>query len=306
MLYIALIVLQFPTNLAAWMRARSLQIPRVMGGSTGKKREIEVFSGVCGPSYPDRRRIDSDVRAFLRQPSTPWIVFDRASLPEMSEMREMSDGKSDGPVFRSPMSSVLASEGVFPKELLPKGAAPEILALPAEPSSLTVAADIAPAPESPEAGEPEADIAFMTPRRSRTRWYAAFGGVAALGALVVFGMYHAPKPAPRAQAAAHGPSVVVDVPPPPPPVLDTMPAAANVAVAARVVTNEPVKPRRLGKLSLRGAAAYKRVYFDGKLLLGNRARSFDVYCGDHTISIGVRNDEHEIEVPCGGEFVVNR
>jgi|GEM_PF-1678147 len=31
------------------------------------------------PSYPDRARIDSDVRAFLRPVSTPWIVFDRDS-----------------------------------------------------------------------------------------------------------------------------------------------------------------------------------------------------------------------------------
>src|SRR5689334_11714124 len=31
------------------------------------------------PSYPDRARIDSDVRAFLRPVSSPWIVFDRDS-----------------------------------------------------------------------------------------------------------------------------------------------------------------------------------------------------------------------------------
>src|SRR5262249_7527009 len=31
------------------------------------------------PSYPDRARIDSDVRAFLRPASSPWIVFDRDS-----------------------------------------------------------------------------------------------------------------------------------------------------------------------------------------------------------------------------------
>jgi hypothetical protein len=31
------------------------------------------------PSYPDRKRIDSDVRAFLRPVSSPWIVFDRDS-----------------------------------------------------------------------------------------------------------------------------------------------------------------------------------------------------------------------------------
>jgi hypothetical protein len=34
---------------------------------------------VRDPSYPDRARIDSDVRAFLRPASSPWIVFDRDS-----------------------------------------------------------------------------------------------------------------------------------------------------------------------------------------------------------------------------------
>lgn len=276
-----------------------MQIPRVMGGSTGKKREIEVVSGVCGPSYPDRRRIDSDVRAFLRQPSTPWIVFDRASRVAMSET---PDVKMDGAVFRSPMSSVLASEGVFPK-----APAPEAVAPPVEPSSLTVAADIAVSSEALGVREPEADPEFTTPRPSRGAryaWCGAFGAVAALVVIVASAAHPSPKSAPKAQAASHGPTVVADAPPL---ALDAVPAAAaNVAVAARAVTTEPAKPRRLGKLSLRGAAAYKRVYFDGKLLLGNRARSFDVYCGDHTISIGVRNDEHEIEVPCGGEFVVQR
>jgi hypothetical protein len=36
------------------------------------------------PSYPDRARIDSDVRAFLRPVSTPWIVFDRDSRVDPS------------------------------------------------------------------------------------------------------------------------------------------------------------------------------------------------------------------------------
>ncbi|WP_146652961.1 hypothetical protein [Labilithrix luteola] len=220
-------------------------------------------------------------------------------------MADVADANKHGRVFRSAMSSVLASDGVFPTE-----PAPEVIVPSVEPSSLSVAADLA-APSEPNA-ECGSDcdsegVPFLTPRASRGKWFAAAGALLVV-AVGVFGAHSmgSPPPAHEAQPASHGPSVVADVPPP---ALDAMPlAAANVAVAgaARAVTSEPAKPRRLGKLSLRGAAAYKRVYFDGKLLLGNRARSFDVFCGEHTISIGVRNDEHEIEVPCGGEFVVAR
>lgn len=43
------------------------------------KPEASVTPVNRDPSYPDRARIDSDVRAFLRPASSPWIVFDRDS-----------------------------------------------------------------------------------------------------------------------------------------------------------------------------------------------------------------------------------
>lgn len=49
-----------------------------------KNRESDAATDIpVAPvvSIPDRRRIDSDVRAFLREPSTPWIVFDQEGRP---------------------------------------------------------------------------------------------------------------------------------------------------------------------------------------------------------------------------------
>jgi len=63
-------------------------------------------SGNSGVSIPDRRRIDSDVRAFLREPSTPWIVFDQEGRPP-SQL-------AVGEVLKGPRRTLLSDYDFFP------------------------------------------------------------------------------------------------------------------------------------------------------------------------------------------------
>lgn len=125
------------------------------------------------PSYPDRARIDSDVRAFLRPVSTPWIVFDRDSrcddfaksalrvgavfasspslrpeyvdsapgsdlrsslTPEMSAAFAAPVRMTDAP---APAAAAPSSAPMFP----PSSGSPESVV---EPSSLVVASDVMP------------------------------------------------------------------------------------------------------------------------------------------------------------------
>src|SRR5262245_53149545 len=62
------------------------------------------------PSFVDRRRLDSDVRAFLRQPSTPWVVFDRDSRVPRDVPRDVPIG-----AFTSARSSLASTPGFFPQ-----------------------------------------------------------------------------------------------------------------------------------------------------------------------------------------------
>jgi hypothetical protein len=80
--------------------------------------------------------------------------------------------------------------------------------------------------------------------------------------------------------------------PPPPPTSEPSPSKAPSAF------------RGYGKLVVKGAATYTRVYYDGKLLLGQGPRSFRVFCGPHTVALGEREAVREVEVPCNGQLVV--
>ncbi len=89
------------------------------------------------PSYPDRARIDSDVRAFLRPVSTPWIVFDRDSRVDDFAKSALRVG------------AVFASSPSFRPEVIK--AAEEI----GKPVSEVAAMSLPLAPlEQPSAGEP--------------------------------------------------------------------------------------------------------------------------------------------------------
>src|SRR3954462_4719843 len=89
----------------------------------------ETTSAIPGVSIPDRRRIDSDVRAFLREPSTPWIVFDQEGRPP-SQL-------AVGELLPMAMSSIAAAHGFFPATAAIDAAAAHAKIV--EPSSLAVA-----------------------------------------------------------------------------------------------------------------------------------------------------------------------
>jgi hypothetical protein len=257
--------------------------------------------GLLTVSIPDRRRIDSDVRALLRQPSTPWIVFDREGRPP-SQL-------AVGEVLPAALSSVIPDHGFFPATAIIDAAA-HYAASRQEPSSLAVAADLA--------GEPVEALglpAIPARRLSRRILGAAVAGLAMV-ATVAFGAASLSADAPdmhAARSSAHGSPVPADVPPPQ---LDvkaeravmTAPAAPAIAVAAAAPAPAPVPglDKRFSRLSITGDARSRDVFLDGKRLLGHGARSFTVTCGAHSIAVGTRADAHTLDAPCGAELVLSK
>lgn len=329
------------------------------------------------PSYPDRERIDSDVRAFLRPASSPWIVFDRdsrvddfakralrlgkvfasspgfdddyssgdvvssvpldrpiTSPPPKAETRSDApplppptidpgvpsvppaavapkpDAFANGAVLQHAMSSVLPSTGVFP----PSTGAPDAAV---EPSNLVVAADvIAEKNASSDETGAESELPGLRSSTSRKRFVFVAGacaGVFALAGLAVFalgrGRTETPSASPAAQAAVVEPAAPVVDPPAPAVDLDQL-APPTPAPAATAEEAQPAKPEKkksaFGKLTIKGEAKHKNVYFDNKRMLGHGQRSFLVFCGKHTIAVNDRANAQEVEIPCGGEYVVSK
>lgn len=324
------------------------------------------------PSYPDRERIDSDVRAFLRPASSPWIVFDRdsrvddfakaalrlgkvfASSPSfvddssgdvvssvpldrpITEPTPEPETRSDAPALPPPtldsgcgaaptkpdafangavlehaMSSVLPSTGLFP----PSTDAPDANV---EPSNLVVASDVISDSDEPRPEEPPAsgEVGLVIGRRaSRRRIVFVAGtcaGVLALAGATVFAIgnrarveaFAAMQAVPTAQAVqAAMPSPVAD-PPAAALEMDRAPTPDDGAIPGK--PEKPEKKTRFGKLTIKSEAKYKNVYFDGKRMLGTGQRTFLVYCGKHTIAVTDKAKVKEIEIPCGGEYVVSK
>ena len=299
-----------------------------------KVTEIATPSGTSGVSIPDRRRIDSDVRAFLREPSTPWIVFDQEGRPP-SQL-------AVGEVLRGPRRTLLSDYDFFPATSAVDHASSHGKLV--EPSSLAVASDLAlaserasspaPAPADVDADLPEASAIPMF-GLSRRVLGASAAAVALLSVLAVGTLAlrsassngAAFRNAALAQPATHsaGAAVPAEIPPPDldvkAPVIAPQPAVAPAVVAAPAPAPAPVAltvvaPRneastksganKYGRLTIAGDARAKDVFMDGKRMLGHGARSFSVMCGTHTISVSVRNDAHEVEIPCNAELVVGK
>ncbi len=319
------------------------------------------------PSYPDRARIDSDVRAFLRPVSTPWIVFDRDSRvddfaksalrvgavfasspsfrPEVIQAAAES-GKSVEEIAAQPMPGQAAPESVIVRERFEPGAVltpvmssvlPDAGTFPSstsaresagEPSNVVVAADVFPdsasaiAVESARpslASDPFASPPAFVARRGRIAAIAGAcaGGLALVGvsAIVLAGGARAQakvaSAAQTAQVSAAAAAIATpgvaetaardDLPAPP-----TTTAAATSArePAAAKASTDPKK--RFGKLTIKGEARRKNVWFDGKRMLGSGQRSFTVFCGMHTIAVSDKSDARDVDVPCNGEYVVSR
>lgn len=254
------------------------------------------------PSIPDRRRMESDVRAFLRAPSTPWITFDRDS--------KVAAGES--PIPQVVVSSFRSSihDGIFAKanaNAIPIREMPE----PApssrlEPSGMTVAHDIDAEDVHVPAGDDE--DAYL-PKPSRAAKLVAIG-MCALTALAIGGIGIAgakKKSESRAAAAAFQVTVPIDtsareVPPPPPPV-EAAPAPAPAPAPKAIAKDDP--RAKVGRLEINSDVAKGDVWLDGKRLLGRGARHFDIVCGNHTIAIGKKSDAHTMDVPCGGELILS-
>lgn len=254
----------------------------------------------AGVSTPDRRRIDSDVRAFLREPSTPWIVFDQDVRPPS----QLAIGEVLP--WRSALSSVMPEHGFFPATaIVDRDAQAHAAAL--EPSSLAVAADLA---DEPSALDPSALDHGPSPipmRGLRRRVLGAAAGGAAMLAVVALGLAAlgaTPSPlAERAPAAANAPAAGDLLPPD----LDAKPSAPAPVTP---VTPAPPESRplaqRFGRLSIVGDARGRDVFLDGKRMLGKGTRSFTVVCGTHSIAIGTRADAHDLDVPCNAELTLGK
>ena len=252
-------------------------------------------AGLPGASTPDRRRIDSDVRAFLREPSTPWIVFDQDARPA-SQL-----AASELMPWRCPLSSVMPEHGFFPATAAID--AQHVTAL--EPSSLAVASDLV--DEAPAAHADLGSDPIPMRRLSRRVLGAAVGGAAMLAVVAIGLMALSATPAPEgapAAAANAGPSGG-DLLPPDLDVKAAPPPAAPPVVAAIAPENRPLA-QRFGRLSIVGDARGRDVFLDGKRMLGKGTRSFTVTCGPHAIAIGNRADAREMDVPCNAELTLGK
>jgi hypothetical protein len=277
------------------------------------------------PSVPDRERIDSDVRAFMRPVSTPWIVFDRDSrigdelaFATKAAMRAGVAFMSspDLPPSPAPMPPVqmqmpmpmpatpTAASRLADINAMFPGSVPQ-QKVNEEPSSLIVAADVV-----PEAPKPSL-IDIVPMKRSRVGLIGAtLGavGVCSIAAYVIASLQTAPAPAaaaepPKVEAAvaaapppAPEPAPVVEAPAPPP-------APEPAAAPAEVVGENATDPKkRWGTLTIKSK---KQVWFDGKRMLGTGNRSFMVYCGMHTVAVAEKTAQKDMEVPCNGELTID-
>jgi hypothetical protein len=296
--------------------------------------KLGVEPTVSGVSIPDQRRIDSDVRAFLRQPSTPWIVFDRDSRPPQVSVgdvflvpRRSLLSLSDAHFFTSApeleaRGSACAAGSFVARGLPPLPAEPPLS--PVEPSTLTVATDLLPV------GDPVPDLAedIGPAPMFNVRPYL----LSACGAVLSFGLVVA------VAAFAIGRSGTVHEASASPALVSPAAAGQQVRSAATPVTSQSVagapaegtleapsdsnvvvptplasagtasSPKKYVRFAIAGEARTRDVYLDGKRLLGHGARSFPVLCGTHTVAVGRRSDTRAVEIPCtsGAELVLTK
>lgn len=227
---------------------------------------IRIAMRAPDPSYPDRARIDSDVRYLLRPPSTPWITFDKEPKPEV----------------HFPETSSVST------------------APPVEPSNVVVATDIQDVrPAAPSLFDTTHDEPHLPPVAHPKRIMIAVATTIGLAGMMVatviaLGSRNAPV-----KAAAQAVATTAEVAPPSFAPAPPTPAPPPTAVESKVKDG-------WAKLTIKGPAKGHRVYLDGKMLLGKGERSFTVRCGEHSIAIGNKTEAKDVDVPCNGEYVVSR
>lgn len=254
------------------------------------------------PAHPlDRRRIDSDVREMLRQPSTPWITFNRASR---------ASGLAAGDVLprRASVLEVLAP--VAP-------AAPTT-----EPSTMAVASDVGTEMPSVITTTPVVSEATVPTTLRRSGWsplsiaVIAAGLTLSAGLVVATSTYDAPARQVATPAAPTKAAAKAEAPPSEAPLTDLGAGLGSASIGHGSATEPAKDPKapaakdakdtKFGRLTIRGAAKGKNVFLDGKRLLGTGVRSFTVQCGTHVVSTQGREGGSAVEVPCNGELVVDR
>jgi len=215
------------------------------------------------PSYPDRARIDSDVRAFLRPVSSPWIVFDRDSRAEgdfgksalrigavfasspslLPEPRELAEAMATGSSKFTIAEPVITQQDQplsfeSPARMFP---APVINEAPVvEPSNVVVAKDVLLDEQQQPRAAIESDpfaVPGLVPNRKKSLMIA--GGVvgmlalAAVVALSIGGRHATKAKAPVANAA------IVQQPAAAPPPVVAIPAAVPEPAAAIEIDQAP-------------------------------------------------------------------
>lgn len=251
------------------------------------------------PSYPDRARIDSDVRAFLRPASSPWIVFDRDSKVDDFAKSALRLGAvfASSPGLRQPSTVKLPQPTIVEAPMFPVSATPAAPAV--EPSTVVLATDVVPETARTRSVFSIPD-GLVRKRPSRAIVAAAVGVVLGVTALVAF----RPSP-PKATAVASAPPPVVVAPPPA--VVEPAPAveAAPPVEVTKPAEAEP-KKKVLGKLTIKSDPKTKNVWMDGKRMLGVGYRTFLVACGMHTIAVNDKADAKDVEIPCNGEYAIGK
>lgn len=231
--------------------------------------EVAEVHGPARRAPVDRPYLESDVRYFLKQPSTPWIVFDK----DVVETPPAAGG--EGP--------------------------------PAEPSGLAVAADLG-VGDAPDLAE-DIEVEWQAPvpvsaRLARVGAALAVTVAVVAGVVGVRAWASSPAQATVAAAAPPAPPPPAEPAPPEPPkaLAAPTPKPPSAKEAAKVEATGAKK--KLGRVVLRGPAASGFVYYDGKRLLGSGPRVFDVLCGTHSIAVGTREASREVDIPCGSAIVI--
>lgn len=262
------------------------------------------------PSVPDRERIDSDVRAFIRPVSTPWIVFDRDSKVHDELAFATKAAMRAGVAFMSspdlsPPAPTAASRLADINAMFPPSVPNQKAAAVEEPSSLIVAADVVPATPAIDA-----------PKKRRVGVIGAtLGavGVCSIAAYIVASLQTAPAPAAASEPPPPEPATAAPIiappepakvePPKPEPVVE---ALAENPKSDAIGENATDPKKRFGKLTIKGEATKKQVWFDGKRMLGSGNRTFLVFCGIHTVAVSDKTAQKDLEVPCNGELTIEK
>lgn len=263
--------------------------------------------------------MESDVRAFLRQRSTPWIVFAEgkgAGAPYVPQV-EAALAQLE-PVVHEPVrgAAALPVPIIAPASIAPTAVSVPPPVLVDEPSVRAMIRDTTPA-DGVRAMGPSIEIDLRSlSRGARSRKRMAITAVAAVAvAVLATGAASIKSKSDQSSGPPRLPPTALAAEPPRAEIAESTPAPVAVkdapvvkeAPSVPVIKAAPAKaPTGLGRLLITGEARSRAVYMDGKMMLGSGTRSFNVRCGPHTLSVGSKTEPRDIEIPCNGELKITR